>query len=303
MPLLYSTESAFLPTNAPDLLDWAAAHIEHQGFHDGSDGRLFGQRGGVTSTRHLIPSMLGAFDVAAGDGRRGSSNRTYDNQALYAAQRLALDVLSDFLAGGAMPHDPHFAYERHRRYMLMAWGKREGRTRDEAAAAFRHAARLAKHAQAAIARPGRQLSPVTSAGLLGWAAAHLEDVTMRPGGLTHDPEGFVNTAPCTLLHAVDRAQRTAQPIPSDEPPRFHAFNRARDEALRVLASHLAGEEVTAGPDEPAGEADRRRREIVLSWGNEPGRTESEAVEALRVAALAVTDAPEDEPHAERSVLF
>ncbi|MEU7031610.1 DUF6197 family protein [Streptomyces sp. NPDC046275] len=165
MTLRYSTESTLLPTNAPDMLDWAAAHIESRGFYDGRDGGLFGKNG--TTTRYLVPSMAGAFDVAAGDGRR-SSERTYDYPArLYGAGRLALDVLSDYLAGGAMPHDPHWEEENHRPFMLMDWGRREGRTRDEAAAAFRHAARLAERAQAAAVRPGRPPRPITASGLLG----------------------------------------------------------------------------------------------------------------------------------------
>ncbi|MEU9761850.1 DUF6197 family protein [Streptomyces sp. NPDC047987] len=293
MTLHYSTESTLLPTNAPDLLDWAAAHIENRGFYDGRDGGLFGKGG--TTTRLLVPSMVGAFNVAAGDGRR-SSTRTYDYPALYSAERLALDVLSDYLAGGAMPHDPHFEDENHRRFMLQDWGRREPRTRDEAAAAFRHAARLAEGAQSAAARPGRPprpRHPVTASGLLQWAAAHLEEVSMRPGGLTHDPEGYADTAPCTLLHAVDRAQRIAKPIPADQPLRFRAFHQARDKALQELSNCLAGQEVTAGPDVPAYEVDRRRREIILTWGNEPGRTEGEAVAALRAAALAVADEAEE----------
>ncbi|MFJ9580652.1 DUF6197 family protein [Streptomyces sp. NPDC101191] len=300
MTLRYSTESTLLPTNAPDLLDWAAAHIENRGFYDGREGGLFAKGG--TTTRFLVPSMVGAFNVAAGDGRR-STARTYDYPALYSAERLALDVLSDFLAGGAMPHDPRFEDENHRRFILQDWGRREVRTRDEAAAAFRHAARLAERAQSTATRPGRPPRPphpVTASGLLEWAAAQLTDVTMRPGGLTHDPDGFADTAPCTLLHAVDRALRIAQPIPADSHLHFRAFHQARDRALQELSDRLAGEDITAGPDEPAYEVARRRREAILTWGNHPDRTEGEAVEALRAAALAVAEAadetePEQQP--------
>ncbi|MET7490197.1 DUF6197 family protein [Streptomyces sp. NPDC005538] len=306
MTLRYSTESTLLPTNAPDLLDWAASHIENRGFYDGREGGLFGKGG--TTTRFLVPSMVGAFNVAAGEGRI-STARTYDYPALHSAERLALDVLSDYLAGGAMPHDPRFEDENHRRFMLQDWGRREGRTRDEAAAAFRHAARLAERAQSAAVRPGRPprpRHPITASGLLEWAAAHLEDVTMRPGGLTHDPDGFADTAPCTLLHAVDRAQRIAEPIPADSPLHFRAFRQARGNAIQELSNRLAGEDITAGPDEPAYEVDRRRRDIILMWGNQPGRTEGEAVEALRAAALAVADEADeadDEQQPEEAVLF
>ncbi|MYS33673.1 hypothetical protein K388_06015 [Streptomyces sp. KhCrAH-43] len=307
MTLRYSTESTLLPTNAPDLLDWAAAHIENRGFYDGREGGRFGKNG--TTIRYLVPSMVGAFDVAAGYGRR-SSTRTYDYPALYAAERLALDVLSDYLAGGAMPHDPNWEDENHRRFIVQDWGRRDGRTRDEAAEAFRHAARLAERAQAAAVRPGRlprPLHPITASGLLEWAAAHLEDVTMRPGGLTHDPDGFANTAPCTLLHAVDRALRIAKPIPADGHLLFRAFHQAQESALQELSSRLAGHDITAGPDEPAYDVVRRRRSTILSWGNQPDRAEGEAVQELQAAALAVADEAQAEPELERqpeeSVLF
>ncbi|MGP3953454.1 DUF6197 family protein [Streptomyces sp. 7N604] len=292
MPITYSTESTVLPTSASALLDWAADHVDNLGLYDGRDGGLYGRRPGVTETRKLIPSMVGALNVAGGDGRR-SSARTYDYPALYAAQRLALDVLSDYLAGGAMPHDPRFTDdEHHRRWLVHTWGEQEGRTADEAAAAFRQAARLAERAVAAASRPGRPprtLYPVTTASLLGWAAAHLEDVTMRPGGLTHDPDGFTDTAPCTLLHALDRAQRAAKPIPADERAHWLAYGQSRTQALRLLADHLAGEPAKGDPDEPEYEVERRRRAIVLGWGNEPGRSTGEAIEALRAAVPSVAD--------------
>lgn len=217
-------------------------------------------------------------------------------------------VLSDYLAGGAMPHDPRWEDESHRRFMLMDWGRREGRTRDEAAAAFRHAARLAERVQAAAERPGRPPRPphpITASGLLEWAAAHLEDVTMRPGGLTHDPDGFADTAPCTLLHAVDRALRIAKPIPADGHLHFRAFHQAKESALQELSSRLAGHDISAGPDEPAYEVARRRRDLILTWGNRPGRTEEEALQELRAAARAVADGreAESEQQSQEGVLF
>ncbi|MGC5264102.1 hypothetical protein ACPXCO_24090 [Streptomyces cyaneofuscatus] len=61
-----------------------------------------------------------------------------------------------------------------------------------------------------------------------------------------------------------------------------------------MASQLTGEEMPAGPDEPAYEVERRSRAIILPWGNAPGRTEREAIEVLRVAALAASDALQEE---------
>ncbi|MFJ5951358.1 DUF6197 family protein [Streptomyces noursei] len=81
----------------------------------------------------------------------------------------------------------------------------------------------------------------------------------------------------------------AKPVPTDGHLRFRAFHQARGDALQELSGRLAGEDITAGPDEPAYEVARRRREVILAWGNQPGRTEDDAVEALRAAALAVAD--------------
>jgi hypothetical protein len=280
----YSAESTILPTNARDLLEWGAAHIESRGFHDGRDGQRFGHDGTTTTTALLRPGMLGALDVAGGDGRRSSARR-YDYDALHAAQRLALDTLADLAAGGAVVHDPDWADEyRHRRYVIHAWGMQDGRTGADAAALFREAAGHAERAAAAATRPGRpprRIRPVSAASVLEWAAAHLEDVGHRPDYFTHDPAGYADTAACTMLHALDRALVAAKPYPSDGHEAWNAYRAAAPAALRLIAEHVAGGPVDADDD---WETKKRRRSVVLDWGNRAGRSAAEVAAAFRAAA-------------------
>jgi len=291
----YSVESTVLPTTAPDLLEWAAAHIEARGFHDGRDGERFGRDGSTTTTRLLRPGILGALDVAGGDGRMASA-RTYDYPAIRAAARLALDVVSDLAAGGAMVHDMEWAdEERHRRFVVHHWGMQEGRTGADVAALFREAAGVADDVLAAAVRPGRParaLRPVTVAGVLEWAAAHIEDVGHRPGGETHDPAGYVDSAPCTMLHALDRALVAAKPS-SAESDAWRAYWAVRPAVPRLLVEHLTGGPLNLSGDD--WEAARQLRGTVLMWGNVPGRSTAEVAAAFRAAVPVdvVDDAPEE----------
>jgi hypothetical protein len=283
----YSAESTVLPTTARDLLEWAAAHIESRGFHDGRDGDRFGHDGGTT-TCLLRPGMLGAFDVAAGDGRR-STARTYNYPALYAAQRLAIDTLADLVAGGAVAHDPDWVDgDRYRRGVVHLWGMEDGRTAAEAVEVFREAADLADRAQGAAdgpGRPARRLSLPTAGGVLEWAAAHIEGVGHRPGDLTHDPRGFADSSPCTMLHALDRALRAAKPTPGDSHEDWNAYREAGPAALRLVVEHVTGGPAGAGDD--AWARAQRLRGTVLAWGNEPGRSTAEVAAAFRAAAPTV----------------
>lgn len=300
----YSPEDTRLPTTAAELLDWAAAHVVHVGLHQGEG--MFGSSG-QTRTVRLRASMAGALDVAGGDGRL-STARTYDWLAIDAARHDACDVLSDYLAGGALTLPEDWPDEDwYRRYYIQQWGHEDGRTAEDAAAAFSAAARLAERAAAvAAARPGRpprRLRPATTTGLLAWMAAHLEDVTLWGGVESHDPAGFADTAPCTVLHAFDRAQRAAIPGPGEYPKDWEGSAESRVEALLLLSDLVAGGPVDDGP-EPLEEWGRvrreydrartlRRRGVVARWGAEPGRTTWDVVETLREAARLAL--PEDEP--------
>lgn len=284
----YSTESTVLPTTAPDLLEWAAAHVENLGLLRGR--ALYGTN--TTTTRLATPSMVGAFDVASGGGRQ-SSGRTYDYPAVYAARRLALDVLSDLIAGGALAHDTDWDDEENqRRYVVQSWGAQDGRTRDEAAAMFREAARLSGWAGQARVQPGRVLHgarPRTADAVLELAAAHIEDVGHRPGMETRDPAGFTETAACTMLHALDRAMVAARPIPADGHEAWDAYRAAAPAALRLLVDHVTGGTLTPADGEHWCATRRRLRGTVLLWGNEPGRSTAEVAAAFRAAVPASVD--------------
>ncbi|MFG3287309.1 DUF6197 family protein [Streptomyces sp. NPDC048179] len=285
----YSADSTILPTNARDLLEWAAAHVDARGFHDGRDGRRFGSNG--TTTRHLTPGMLGALDVAGGDGRQASA-RTYDYDALHAAQRLALDTVADLASGGAVVHDDDWADEyRYRRATVHLWGMEDGRTGAEVAALFREAAGHVERAAAAATRPGRpplRLPVPTVDGVLAWAALHIEDTGHRPDLATHAPAGYADSAACTMLHALDRALVAAKPYPNSSRDWWAAYGEAGPEALRLIADHVAGRPVVDNGD--AWETKKRRRSFVLDWGNQPGRSTADVAAAFRAAAqVAIVD--------------
>ncbi|MFD0393395.1 DUF6197 family protein [Streptomyces nogalater] len=90
--------------------------------------------------------------------------------------------------------------------------------------------------------------------MLEWAARHLEDVGHSADHFTHGP-GYVESAPCTMLHALDRALVAAKPYPSDGPEAWDAYREAAPTALRLVAEHVAG------PSTPATTTTRRRSSV------------------------------------------
>jgi hypothetical protein len=164
----------------------------------------------------------------------------------------------------------------------------DGRTGAEAAALFRKAALYAEHAAVAATRPGRpprRIRPASAAAVLEWAAGHLEDVGHAPDYYTH-AAGYVDSAPCTMLHALDRALVAAKPNPGDCHEWWDAYREAAPAALRLVAEHVAGRPVDAGDDY---ETKKRQRETVLAWGNEAGRSTADVVAVFRAAVPAVDD--------------
>ncbi|MHB9861932.1 DUF6197 family protein [Streptomyces sp. YIM S03343] len=292
----YSPESTILPTNASDLLEWAAEHIDARGFHFGHDGSRFGHDGSTTRTALLRPGILGALDVAGGDGRQAST-RVYDYPAIHAARRLALDLTADLVSGGAVRHDPDWVDQfQYRRYLVHAWGMQTGRTGAEAADLFRRAAGHAERAAAAATRPGRppqRLYLPTAGDVLTWAAAHIEDAGHRPGTETHAPDGYAGSAACTMLHALDRAVLAAKPDPGDRHADWEAYRNAGSRALRLVV-----EEVTGGPvdaDSDARAVAKHLRGMLLMWGDEPGRSTAEVAAVFRAAVPDEAHAPAEEP--------
>lgn len=302
----YSAESTVLPTTAHDLLAWAASHVEARGYHHGRDGDRFAHDGATTTTALLRPGILGALDVAGGEGRR-SSSRTYDYGALYAAHRLALDTVSDLAAGGSIAHDADWMdVYRQRRCLLHAWGMQDGRTGADVVALLREAAALAERAAADAIRPGRpphRLLRPSAGDVLAWAAAHIIAAGHRPGDLMHAPDGFVGTAPCTTLYALERALAAAKPNPGDSPAEWEAYRAAAADAPALLAQLVTGVPVGPGAGESVRDVAKRQRAAVLAWGNAPGRSAAEVVSVFLAAAYADDAAKTDVPAEPGQVAF
>lgn len=284
----YSAESTVLPTTAHDLLEWAADHIESRGFHNGRDGDRFGHDRGTTTTCLLTPGILGALDVAGGDGRRASA-RTYDYPALYAAQRLALDTLADLVTGGAATHDLDWVDQtRYRRAVVHTWAARDGRTPAGVVAALREAAAIAERATDVRVRLASPPAPASVAVTLEWAAVHIGAVGHRPGMQTHDPAGHSHTAACTMLHALDVVDQALRPIPGDAFQDWDAYREASAGALRAVAEYVKGEPIVTRDGDDEWATRRRMRGTVLvwanrPWGDQPGRSTADVAAAFRAA--------------------
>jgi hypothetical protein len=288
----YSAESTILPTTAHDLLEWAAAHIEARGFHDGRDGDRFGHDRSTTTTCLLTPGIIGALDVAGGDGRRASA-RTYDYPALYAAQRLALDTLADLVVGGAVSHDLDWVDQtRYRRAVVHTWAARDGRTPAEVVTVLREAAGITERAADARVRLVSPPAPTSTATVLEAAAAHIEAVGHRPGMETHDPAGYSHAAACTMLHTLDVVDQASRPIPGDAPRDWDAYREASVGALRAVAEYVKGQPIVTRDGDDEWATRRRMRGTVLvwanrPWGDQPGRSTADVVAAFRAAVPAV----------------
>jgi len=286
--------SSRLPTTPESLLLWAADHLEHVGWYRSDDGERFAP--GSSHVADSACSMIGALDVAGGEGRRTSQHCENHPALRFAAQLAALDELSDLLAGGAVtiPHDA--AEERQfRRDLLHVWSTSPGRSVEEVTAALRAGAARCRRAAAAleqVAAPPQRLPTVTASHVLGWAAQHLSAVGLRRGPENFDPAGFGDSAPCTVLHAFDRAQRAARADP-DQPVEVWTWSReARTEALRSLSDTVAGGAIGDPAPTHSGQQaqEAHRRTLVGQWAQMPGRTLAEVTAVFRSAAAAAEPA-------------
>lgn len=134
MPIRYSPESVVIPDTPVAILEWAACHIEHVGIHQGR--RLFAGPG-RTATLPCWPR--GALEVAAGHGR-ATAGRTYNWDRIHRARDQALRVLAETLAGHPVDIDDPAAAKSLHRHLIDQWSAEPGRTAEDAARAFRHAA-------------------------------------------------------------------------------------------------------------------------------------------------------------------
>ncbi|WP_024760903.1 DUF6197 family protein [Streptomyces exfoliatus] len=123
----------------------------------------------------------------------------------------------------------------------------------------------------------------TPAGILEWAARHIETVGIHQGpGLFAGP-GRTATLPCWPRGALEVAAGRGRGAAGRTYnwPRIH---RARHRAFEALAEALTGHPVDA--DEHAA-ATARLRDVIDRWSAEPGRTAADAARAFRAAAHAL----------------
>ncbi|WP_327368560.1 DUF6197 family protein [Streptomyces sp. NBC_01217] len=119
----------------------------------------------------------------------------------------------------------------------------------------------------------------TSAGILEWAARHIEHVGLHLGPRLFAGPGRTATLPCWPRGALEVAAghgRGAAGRTYD----WDRIDRARDQAFAILAETLTGHPVDA--DEPAAKA--LHGKVIDRWSAEPGRTAADVARAFRTAA-------------------
>ncbi|MFD5610493.1 DUF6197 family protein [Kitasatospora sp. NPDC127060] len=113
---------------------------------------------------------------------------------------------------------------------------------------------------------------------------------------SYPPATYAPDAPCSVLHAFERAQRLAAGRTIRAGARRHgqvtvrprAYHPAEfSEALRVLSDHLSDVPITPDLYRPLGlsEADYRLT-VLSSWGESEGLTAAAAARTIRAAAPA-----------------
>ncbi|MEV7123934.1 DUF6197 family protein [Kitasatospora griseola] len=137
-------------------------------------------------------------------------------------------------------------------------------------------------------------------------ARRIESTGLHQGALLSDeefasypPATYAPDAPCSVLHAFDRAQRLAagrtirvgrRPQAVYVQGRVVAPRRSAhhapefSEALRVLSDHLSDEPITPALYEPLGVSEEDYRRIVVScWGEAEDLTAAAAARTIRAA--------------------
>ena len=121
----------------------------------------------------------------------------------------------------------------------------------------------------------------TPAGILEWAAHHIEHVGIHQGSRLFAGPGRTAPLPCWPRGALEVAAGEGR-VAAGRTYDWDRIHRARDKAFGILAETLTGHSVDA--DEPAA-AKALHREAIDQWSAEPGRTTAGAARAFRTAAL------------------
>lgn len=127
--------------------------------------------------------------------------------------------------------------------------------------------------------PESVLIPTDPVEILEWAARHIENVGIHQGQGLFDGPGRTVTLACWPRGALEVAAGRAR-ISRGRTYDWEAIRRARADAFRLFAEHLAGHRLEA--EGPAAEC--LHREVIDRWSAAPGRTAKEAAQALRAAA-------------------
>jgi hypothetical protein len=121
----------------------------------------------------------------------------------------------------------------------------------------------------------------TPAGILQWAAHHIEHVGIHQGPHLFASPGRTATLPCWPRGALEVAAGQGRGAAGRNYD-WDRIHHARDQAFGILAETLTGHPVDA--DEPAA-AKALHREVIDRWSAEPGRTADDAARAFRTAAV------------------
>ncbi|MGW9047305.1 DUF6197 family protein [Streptomyces lydicus] len=216
----YSPNSVIVPDAAAEILAWAAEHIENVGLHQG--GRLFAGPG-RTATLPCLPR--GAVSVAAGEGRF-AAGRTYDYEAIWAAEREALRLLAEQVTGQPFESVTDRGQVRERYWRPVdAWGMGEGRTAAEVAQVMRAAAVRGLADVGCAAESAAEGSGLEGAALpehMAGRPAHVPDVVTGPGTMDawEDEGGACRDVPAPT------------PAPAPEPDLFLSHVHADGTILR-----------------------------------------------------------------------
>ncbi|MEU3351310.1 DUF6197 family protein [Streptomyces sp. NPDC037389] len=202
----YTPNSVIVPDTAPEILRWAACHIENVGLHQGQ--RLFN---GPGRTVTLACRPRGALSVAAGFGRI-ASGRTYDHDAIRAAEREALRLLAEHVTGQPMEVLTDSAAVRACYWRPVdEWGMAQGRTAAEVAKVMRAVAAgaapdadTAENPAEGPAGDGGQDSPLADTGENQQTPAEAEEASAPVAVFTASR----NTAPTKMrvLWRMTRAE-------------------------------------------------------------------------------------------------
>ncbi|MET8980978.1 DUF6197 family protein [Streptomyces sp. NPDC004539] len=120
----------------------------------------------------------------------------------------------------------------------------------------------------------------TPAGILEWAACHIEHVGIHQGPHLFAGPGRTVTLPCWPRGALQVAAGQGR-VTAGRTYDWDRIDHALDQAFALLAETITGYPVTVGE---SAAVNILHRDVIDRWSAEPGRTATEAARAFRSAA-------------------